>query len=163
MRTMSEIWADIEKLGRPEVLFEAFMNKIQLPDQETLRREIAESWKSDKPYGRTSEGPRKEEILQQLEGAHILVYYHVGGYEMDAFCLYAKDCKFYTVHGSHCSCYGLEGQWEPEETSLEYIKRIESIRKHSEANNDDHIVAMWAQYRNFFELDEDYPREKMWY
>lgn len=26
-----------------------------------------------------------------------------------------RDGKFYEVHGGHCSCYGLEDQWEPEE------------------------------------------------
>ena len=26
------------------------------------------------------------------------------------------------MNGSHCSCYGLEGQWEPEETDLEAIR-----------------------------------------
>lgn len=29
--------------------------------------------------------------------------------------------KFYEVHGSHCSCYGLEGQWEPDEVTLKGI------------------------------------------
>ena len=25
-----------------------------------------------------------------------------------------RDNLFYEVHGGHCSCYGLEDQWEPE-------------------------------------------------
>jgi len=29
--------------------------------------------------------------------------------------------KLYENHASHCSCYGYEGQWEPEETSVEYL------------------------------------------
>lgn len=28
----------------------------------------------------------------------------------------------FEVHGSHCSCYGYEGQFTPELTSLEYLK-----------------------------------------
>jgi len=32
------------------------------------------------------------------------------------------DGELYEVHGSHCSCYGLEDQWEPEQTSLDYYK-----------------------------------------
>lgn len=32
-----------------------------------------------------------------------------------------KDGKMYEVHGCHCSCYGLEDQWEPEEATLEYF------------------------------------------
>ena len=26
------------------------------------------------------------------------------------------------VNGAHCSCYGLEGQWEPEETTVEALR-----------------------------------------
>ena len=29
--------------------------------------------------------------------------------------------KLYEVSGGHCSCYGFEGQFEPEETTVEYI------------------------------------------
>lgn len=29
--------------------------------------------------------------------------------------------KLYEVHGGHCSCYGFEGQFQPEETTVEYI------------------------------------------
>jgi len=29
---------------------------------------------------------------------------------------------WYEVDGSHCSCYGLEGQWEPQETNVEALK-----------------------------------------
>jgi hypothetical protein len=29
--------------------------------------------------------------------------------------------KLYEVFGGHCSCYGFEGQFEPEETTVEYI------------------------------------------
>ncbi|MFW6008491.1 MAG: hypothetical protein ACOCP8_04415 [archaeon] len=43
-------------------------------------------------------------------------------YEGDAFVLFIKDGKLYEVNGGHCSCYGLESQWEPEETSLEAIR-----------------------------------------
>lgn len=37
-------------------------------------------------------------------------------YSGDAYVLgYNKDKKqFFEVHGSHCSCYGLEGQWDEE-------------------------------------------------
>lgn len=47
--------------------------------------------------------------------------YQTGNYEGDAFVLFERDGKMYEVHGSHCSCYGLEGQWEPEETTEQDI------------------------------------------
>lgn len=34
---------------------------------------------------------------------------------------YNNDGKLCEVNGGHCSCYGLEGQWTPEETSWEAI------------------------------------------
>lgn len=40
----------------------------------------------------------------------------------EAFVLFVEDNRLYEVHGSHCSCYGLEGQWEPEETLLEALQ-----------------------------------------
>lgn len=44
-------------------------------------------------------------------------------YEGFAFVLFEKDGILYEVNASHCSCYGLEGQWEPEETFIEFIRK----------------------------------------
>ena len=38
-----------------------------------------------------------------------------------------EDEKFYEVTGSHCSCYGLEGQWDPELCSDEYVQQKYTI------------------------------------
>ena len=38
-------------------------------------------------------------------------------YAGDALVLFERDGKLFEVNGSHGSCYGLEGQWNPEETS----------------------------------------------
>lgn len=48
--------------------------------------------------------------------------YGQDNYSGDAFVLFEQDGKLYEVHGGHCSCYGLEGQWTPEETALESLK-----------------------------------------
>jgi hypothetical protein len=63
-----------------------------------------------------------------LEGIKILLASYVyEEWEGDAFILFRKDGKLFEVNGSHCSCYGLEGQWEPEETSVESLrKRLEN-------------------------------------
>ena len=42
-------------------------------------------------------------------------------YSGSAFVLFEKDGKLYSVNGGHCSCYGLEGQWEPQEENWETI------------------------------------------
>lgn len=69
-----------------------------------------------------------------LEGVEILLAsYGCDNYSGDAFVLFRKDGKYYEVNGSHCSCYGLEGQWEPEEASIdELLHRIEEGRMGSD-------------------------------
>lgn len=57
----------------------------------------------------------------------LLASYGTPSYEGYAFVLFERDGQLYEVNGSHCSCYGLEGQWEPEETTVEAIlHRIEN-------------------------------------
>lgn len=60
-----------------------------------------------------------------LEDAQILIAYEsVGSYGCDSssFFLLKKRGEFYEIHGSHCSCYGFEDQFDPEKTQLPYLK-----------------------------------------
>ena len=41
-----------------------------------------------------------------------------GGY---AAVIFERDGKLWHVNGGHCSCHGLEDQWEPQETTWETI------------------------------------------
>lgn len=60
---------------------------------------------------------------EQQQGVEIILASYGGDYyEGDAFVLFRKDGKLYEVNGSHCSCYGLEDQWEPEETTLRDLR-----------------------------------------
>ena len=52
--------------------------------------------------------PTEDEIL--------FAAYDTPPYEGYALVVYARDGVLYEVNGSHCSCNGLEGQWEPEAT-----------------------------------------------
>ena len=71
----------------------------------------------------------KEDIIREfdipestLEGAKILfAYYDQGEYEGVAIVILERDNQLYEVNGSHCSCFGLEEQWEEEETSYELL------------------------------------------
>lgn len=52
-----------------------------------------------------------------LENAFVIhAEYNYGDYCGDAHVLFVRGGKMYEVHGSHCSCYGLEDQWDEEET-----------------------------------------------
>jgi len=54
----------------------------------------------------------------------LIAYESVGSWGCDSsnWFLFRKNGKLYENHGSHCSCYGFEGQWKPEETTIEYLK-----------------------------------------
>ena len=73
-------------------------------------------------------------IMSDEEKADIeilLASYTYQDYSGSAFVLFRKksDGKLYEVNGSHCSCYGLEGQWLPEETNINELKhRLENGR-----------------------------------
>ena len=71
----------------------------------------------------------EQDILDQfdagddaLNGAFVLyATYTYEDYSGDAFVLFWRDGQLYEVNGGHCSCYGLEGQWEPEETTADAL------------------------------------------
>jgi hypothetical protein len=47
-------------------------------------------------------------------------------YEGWSTVIYRNGDKFYYNYAAHCSCYGLEGQWDPEEYTAElFIKAYE--------------------------------------
>lgn len=68
-----------------------------------------------------------EVSIEEQQGVTILYAdYECGNYEGWSFVLFEKDGKLYEVNGSHCSCYGLEGQWGPEEVLIEELLRRKS-------------------------------------
>lgn len=59
----------------------------------------------------------------EFKGAKILLAsYGTPSYEGYAFVLFKRDGKLWEVNGSHCSCYGLEDQWKPEETTTAALR-----------------------------------------
>lgn len=86
----------------------------------------------------------KSHELPKFQGIEVLLAsYTYESYEGDAFVLFRKDGKLFEVNGGHCSCYGLEGQWEPEETTIEAIEhRLKS----------DYFGKSWSRNTFGFEL-----------
>ncbi len=66
-------------------------------------------------------GVEKSEVSNAVP---IFAAYDIDGYEGTASVVYVEDGKFWLVDGSHCSCYGLEDQWEPEETPYEVLEHL---------------------------------------
>jgi len=57
----------------------------------------------------------------------ILAWYGYGDYDGSAFVLFEREGQLYEVNGGHCSCYGLEECWDPEETDVKaLIHRIDN-------------------------------------
>lgn len=61
----------------------------------------------------------------------IFAFYEYENYSGEALVIYRDDKTgiFYEVSGGHCSCYGLEDQWDPielgdEEFFKEYSKKL---------------------------------------
>ena len=52
---------------------------------------------------------------ESLEPEMIWALYDLDGYEGSAYIFFREDHEWYAVYGGHCSCYGLEDQWAPEE------------------------------------------------
>ena len=70
-----------------------------------------------KDFSRAYGEPLHEAMLADV----VLAAYWTGSYEGDALVIFRKDGKLFEVHGSHCSCFGLAGQWEPEEVDPEVL------------------------------------------
>lgn len=71
---------------------------------------------------REPDAPSVEEKPEFAGVEILLASYGTPSYEGYAFVLFRRDGKLYEVNGSHCSCYELEGQWEPEETTVEALR-----------------------------------------
>lgn len=89
-----------------------------------------------------------KEVYEEFEGAYLgkkelyeikekedieilLASYTQENWEGDAFVLFRliSTGELFEVNGAHCSCYGLEGQWNPENTTIgELMFRLENGR-----------------------------------
>lgn len=61
---------------------------------------------------------RKERMNEAIDNYKdvkmLFASYGNANYSGDGWVLFEKDGELFEVHGGHCSCYGLEDQWEPE-------------------------------------------------
>ena len=73
-----------------------------------------------------------EEVIESID----IIYadYEYISYDGESFVLFSKYGELYEVNGSHCSCYGLEGQWNPEPTTAEAILARPKIPNEAKQN-----------------------------
>ncbi|UKS30192.1 hypothetical protein LOZ80_15125 [Paenibacillus sp. HWE-109] len=94
------------------------MNPILLRNWETV-----ESLYED--FECTRWGTNAAQFIEGKDDIEIILgYYSYQDYSGEAFVLLRRKSNgiLYEVNGSHCSCYGLEGQWSPEEADVEVLR-----------------------------------------
>lgn len=123
MKTIQEL-----KLQKP-VYLNRWKDKIDMISDftENISMSAEDYNRSEAPYANTEywlkSKAQMNKLLQEYSKYNVLfASYGEDNYSGDAWVLFEQDGKLYEVNGSHCSCFGLEGQWEPEETALEAIK-----------------------------------------
>ena len=99
-----------------------------MSDEEVLKH-IAEEYAGEES-GVTASYPDEEtkaQLLAHLETVEVLIAYEsVGMWGCDSssfFLLRKPDGSLSEVNGSHCSCYGFEGQWDETEVLPEALKQ----------------------------------------
>ena len=78
----------------------------------------------------------------------LFAYYTYQNYEGESLVILRdkSNGKLYEVNGSHCSCYGLEGQWELEETNIEALMKRDTdffnevVKQHIKSFNDKKVL-----------------------
>lgn len=100
------------------------------------------------------ENSTKDEILEEFdfEGDRseieiLFASYTYEYWEGEAFLIAEKENKLYEVNAYHCSCYGLEGQFDLEETSIEQLEfYLENGNKFNYYNEKDFIREQLADF-----------------
>ena len=97
--------------------------------EKEVKVHISEQYAGDKSgfdYG-CPENKDKSELLKELKRFNIVIAYEsVGSWGCDSssyFLMQRKnDGVYFEFSGGHCSCYGFEGQYDPQEATIEYLK-----------------------------------------
>jgi len=106
-----------------------FLEDLKELDEAGVKAHLAEEYAGDKSgfdYGEP-DADDKAKVAKYLEDYNIVIAYEsVGSWGCDSasyFLLQHKETgEFQEFSGSHCSCYGFEGQFDPQEATLEYLK-----------------------------------------
>jgi len=110
-----------EEYPNVELVFEETKPKFegvylgQWSNQEDVENDFFRNWASEQS---TTLDPDVEILL---------AYYEYRDYSGEAFVLFRQCGTLYTVEGGHCSCYGLEDQWDPTETDVSTLKHRLSV------------------------------------
>jgi hypothetical protein len=91
-------------------------------------------------------------VQDELDKLDVLIAYEsVGSWGCDSTSFFVFKNKetgeLYEMHGSHCSCYGFEGQFRLEPTTVEALKsRVEEARSRNQEEEDEHAIFSMGGY-----------------
>lgn len=89
---------------------------------------------------------------EALEGVDIIAYnYTYEDYSGTAYVLGQRGGQLFEVHGSHCSCYGLEGQWSEEPVTREYL--LSKLEENKTGHRYDYFHGCSNEVRQFLTLN----------
>jgi len=112
-----------------------------------VKQHIADNY-AQGPYDKES----AKVVYNELDKLDVLIAYEsVGSWGCDSSSFFVFKNKetgmLYEMHGSHCSCYGFEGQFRLEETTIEALKsRVENARGRDEDEEDQHTIFCLGGY-----------------
>lgn len=105
----------------------------------TCWKDVSDAYKGDRSSWTDSDKvpdiPEPQEV--------VYAYYDSHGYDGTSSVIYREGELYYVVNGSHCSCYGLEGQWQPEEYELSLL--VAAIQKADSWLGEDHSPKILAK------------------
>jgi hypothetical protein len=114
-----------------------------------VKQHIADQY-AEQPYDAES----AKVVYDQLDKLDVLIAYEsVGSWGCDSTSFFVfrnkENGTLYEMHGSHCSCYGFEGQFKLEETTIEALKsRVENARSRDQDEEDEHSIFCVGGYDN---------------
>ena len=114
-----DIWAESKKFGVIAEFENIYLSEDEYKASECPMRN-KEYWLEKKS--------EMDRALENYKDVNILfAYYNYEDYSGKAWVLFEENGNLYEVDGGHCSCYGLENQWEKEPIVLEELKnRLEN-------------------------------------
>ena len=122
MRTIEEL------LSQQPVFLNDWSGKIDvISDFDNIYMSEKEYLAETAPYANVEMWlENKEKMAEAIERWRpiniLFASYSYENYSGDAWVLFEENGKLYEVKGGHCSCYGLEGQWEPDGVNLVELK-----------------------------------------
>ena len=80
----------------------------------------------------------------------LIASYETGNYSGRAYVLFydKNTSSLYEVFGTHCSCYGLEDQWVPEEVSIEVLREKVSRKSYEYLGLQNQIKEIIKELKN---------------